>query len=100
MVCEPEHAPLLFESNEETEESNHINDSEQPQDLMVEASNETLRSCVFKTNNLCMAAGLEEYGQSFKALKNMEEYLPEYEIFEVEYDNETGEEIVHYNEQV
>jgi len=77
LVCEPEHRPLVFESNEEIEELNHINDLEQLEDLMVEASNETIRSCVFKTNNLCMVVGLEEDKQSFKAVKNMEEYLPE-----------------------
>lgn len=48
LVCEREHGPLLFESNKQTEELNHMNDSEQPEELMTEASNETLRSCVFK----------------------------------------------------
>jgi len=60
LVCEPEHGPLIFESNEETKELNHMNDSEQLEDLMTEASNETIRSCGFKTNNLCMVAGLGE----------------------------------------
>ena len=67
---------------------------------MTEASNETVRTCDFKTNNLCMVAGLEENRQSFKAVKNMKEYLPENESFEAEFDKETGKETVRYCEQV
>jgi len=47
-----------------------------------------------------VVVGLEEDKQSFKAVKNMEEYLPKDESFEVEYDNETREETINYNEQV
>lgn len=66
-----------------------MNDSKQPEDLMTEASNETERSCIFKINDLCMIAGLEEDRNSFKDVKNMKEYLPEDESFEAEYDKET-----------
>jgi len=48
LVCELEHGPFLFESNEEKKDLNHMNDLEQPEDLMAEASNETIRSCVLK----------------------------------------------------
>lgn len=64
LVCELEHGPLLFKSNKETKERstkdllNHMKDSEQQEDLMAEASNETARSYVFKTDNLCMIAGI------------------------------------------
>lgn len=47
-----------------------------------------------------MVASLEQDRQYFKVVKNMEEYLPEDESFEARYENETGEEIVHYSEQV
>ena len=63
LVCEPEHSPLLFQSNEDTEEKstkdllNHMKDSEKQEDLMAEASSETARSYVFKIDNLCMFAG-------------------------------------------
>jgi len=67
---------------------------------MTKASNETTMTCDFKTNNLCMVAGLKENRQSFKTSKNMKEYLLENENFEAEYDKETGKEIVHYSEQV
>lgn len=60
-LCYPESGPLLFESDEELEELNHMNDSKQPKDLMSEASNKTVRSCDFKTNDLCVIAGLEEH---------------------------------------
>lgn len=59
-ICEPKYGPLLFESDEEPEELNHMNDSKQPEDLMNEASNETRISCIFKINYLCMIASLEE----------------------------------------
>lgn len=36
-LCYPENGPLLFESDEELEELNHMNDSKQPEDLMTEA---------------------------------------------------------------
>lgn len=100
LVCETKQGPLLFESDQETEELNHMNDSKQSEDLMTEASNETVRSCVFKTDNLCMVAGLEEDTQSFKVVKNIELYLLDDESFEAEYDNKTGEETVRYSEQV
>lgn len=59
-ICYPESGPLLFESDEELEELNHMNDSKQPEDWMTEASKNTVRSCDFKTNDLCVIAGLEE----------------------------------------
>jgi len=99
-ICELELGPLLFESDEETEELDHMNDSKQLEDLMTEASNETERSFIFKINDLCMIAGLEEDRQSFKVVKNVEENLPEDEIFEAEYDKETGKESFHCNGQV
>jgi len=76
-----------------------MNDSEQLEDSMAKESNETIRSCGFKADNLCMVAGLEEYRQSFKDVKNMKEYLPENESFEAEYDKETRKETVCYSEQ-
>jgi len=100
LVCEPERGPLLFESDEEPAELDHMNDSEQPEDLMTEASNETVRSCDFKTDNLCTVVGLEENRQCFKTVKNMKEYLPENESFEAEYDKETKKETICYSEQV
>jgi len=60
LICEPERGPLLFENDEEPVELDHMNDLEQPEDLMTAASNETIRSCDFKTDNLCMVAALEE----------------------------------------
>ena len=36
-ICYPESGPLLFESDEELEELNHMYDSKQPEDLMTEA---------------------------------------------------------------
>jgi len=99
-ICEPECGPLLFESDEELEELNHMNDSEELEDLITEASNETRRSCIFKTNDLFTIAGLEEDRQSFKVVKNIKEYLPEDESFEVEYDKETEKELVRYSGQV
>ena len=38
---------------------------------MTEESSETKRSCIFKTNDLCMIAGLEEDRQSFKSVKDV-----------------------------
>ena len=72
-----------------------MNDSKQPEDLMTEASNKTIRSCDFKTNDLCMIAGFEEDKQYFKAVKYVKEYLQEDESFEVEYEKEAGKESVH-----
>ena len=91
-ICEPELGPLHFESDEEPEQLDHMNDSKYPEDLMSKASSETKRSCIFKINDLCMIASLEENRQSFKAVKNMKEYLPKDERFEAEYDKETGKE--------
>jgi len=38
---------------------------EQQQDLMTESSNETIRSCCFETDKLCMIAGIVEDKPSF-----------------------------------
>ena len=35
LICYPESGPLLFESDEELEELNHMNDSKQLEDLMT-----------------------------------------------------------------
>ena len=95
-ICYPESGPLLFESDEELEELNHMNDSKQLEDLMTEASNKTVRSCDFKTNDLCVIAGLEEDRQCFEVVKDVKEYLPEDESFEAE----AGKESVHYSGQM
>ena len=55
LICEPKYGPLLFESNEETEEKsieelNQRKDSEQKRDMMTEASSGTERYFVLKTN--------------------------------------------------
>lgn len=100
LICYPESGPLHFESDEEIEEFNHMNDSKQLEDLMIEASNKTGRTCDFKTNDLCMIAGLEEDKQSFKTVKEVEEYLPKNKSFEAEYDKEAWKESVQYHEQV
>lgn len=60
LICEPECGPLLFESDKETTELGHMNDLEKTKDLMIEASNESIRTYDFKTDNVCMVAGLEE----------------------------------------
>ena len=57
---------------------------------MTEVLNKTVRYYDFKTNFLCMIAGLEEDRQSFKTVKDVKEYLPEDESFEAEYDKEAG----------
>jgi len=75
LLCYPESGPLLFESDEELEELNHVNDSKQPEDLVTEASNKTVRSCNFKTNKLCVIAGLEEEEEHL--LKDVKEDLGE-----------------------
>lgn len=40
-IYELESQPLLFESDEELEELNHMNDQKQPEDLMTQESSET-----------------------------------------------------------
>ena len=45
-------------------------------------------------------AGLEEDKQSFKTVKEAEEYLPENKSFEAEYDKEARKESIQYSEQV
>ena len=63
LVCEPEHGSLLSKSDEDTEKRstkyllNHMEGSKQQEDLMVEASSETKRYYVFKSDNLCVNAG-------------------------------------------
>ena len=52
-----------------------MNDSKQPKDLMTEASNKTVRSCDFKTNDLCVIEGLGEEDEHL--LKDVKEDLAE-----------------------
>lgn len=77
-----------------------MTDSQQQEDLMNKASNETIRTCDFKIDNLCMVAHLEENRQFFKAIKNMKEYLRENKSFDAEYDKDIGKERVCYSGQV
>ena len=79
-VCEPEYGPLLSESNEETKKEsteglNHMKDSEQQGDMMTEASSETTRSYVFKTDNLCMIVGIAVEKQLCEDVFRMDEDL-------------------------
>ena len=81
LVSEPEHGPLFFERNEDTQEEstkdilNHMKDSEQQEDLMVEASTETARCYVFKTDNFFIIAGIAGDKQPFEDVFRMDEYL-------------------------
>ena len=63
LTCGPEYGPFLSESNDVIEEKsieelNQMKDSEQQRDISIEASSETTRSYVFKTNDLCVMAGI------------------------------------------
>jgi hypothetical protein len=79
--CEPEQGSILGEGDGEDVEERHVESlmdcvesSEQHEDLMMsEASNETIGSYVFQTDNLCMIAGLVDNGQSFEVVTEMKE---------------------------
>ena len=61
---------------------NHMKDLEQQEDLMAEASSETARYCVFKTDNLCMIVGIVGDRKTFEDVLRMDEDI------EVRYDEE------------
>ena len=54
---------------------NHMKDSEQQGDMMIDASSETTRSYVFKTDSLCMIAGIAEEKQPFEDVFRIDEDL-------------------------
>jgi hypothetical protein len=52
---------------------NYVESSKQHEDLMTKTSNEAREPCVFKTDNLCMIAGLVDNGKSFEVVTRMKE---------------------------
>jgi len=59
---------ILFESL-----MNYVESSKQNEDLMTKTSNEDREPCIFKTDNLCMIAGLADNGKSFEVVTRMKE---------------------------
>ena len=63
LECEAEQGQIFDENDEDVEKRSigdlldHMEDSEQQEDLMTEASSETKRSYDFKSDNLCINAG-------------------------------------------
>ena len=48
----------------------HVEDLEQQEDLMTESSNETIRSCGFKTDNVCVVVGFARGKPCFGTILN------------------------------
>ena len=88
LVCELKQDPIFDESDEDTGKRsiedilNHMKDLQQQEELQTEVSSETIRSYDFKSDNLCMIAGLTGDRQSSKTVLKMKESC------EVKYDDE------------
>jgi len=60
----------------------HVEDLEQQQDLVIESTNEIMRSCGFTTDKLCVNAGFAEDKPFYGTILN------EVEIFQVKYNDD------------
>ena len=71
LMCKLEYDSLLDDSNEDIEERtieyflNFVESSEQQEGLMIETLREAKRSTDFKSDNLCMFAGIKHDGGQF-----------------------------------
>ena len=77
-ICEIEHGEIVGEDEDwrsEEDLMNHMKDLEQEGDVMTKASSETTRSYAFKTDSLCMIAGIAREKKPFEDVSRVDEDL-------------------------